>query len=97
MESDRLFGPLIRLTIAEGLSVVRITPLTANDLEEMLEDVRFDGHPDLATVLGRISQMIEEIPWLWDLTFHVRPGASGCEIVDAQMRLKPGSGFRPLY
>ncbi len=97
MESDRLFGPLIRLTIAEGLSVVRITPLTANDLEEMLEDVRFDGHPDLATVLGRISQMIEEIPWLWDLTFHVRPGASGCEIVDTQMHLKPGSGFRPLY
>ncbi len=97
MESDRLFGPLIRLSITGGLSIVRITPLTANDLEEMLEDVRFEGNPDLATVLGRVSQMIEEIPWLWDVTLHIRPGDSGCEVAGAEMRLKPGKGFRPLY
>jgi acyl-CoA synthetase (NDP forming) len=97
VEPDRLFGPLIRLALTEKGSVVRITPLTANDLEEMLEEVRFEGHPDLATVLGRISQMVEEIPWLWDLKLHVRPGASGCEVAGAAMRLKPGSGFRPLY
>ena len=97
MESDPLFGPLIRLAIAEGRSVTRITPLTANDLEEMLEDVRFEGNPDLASVLGRVSQMIEEIPWLWNLRIHVRPGDSGCEISHVEIRLKPGSGFRPLF
>ncbi len=97
VESDSLFGPLIRLDIPNKSSVVRVTPLTANDLDEMLEEADFDGHPDLPRLLGRISQMIEDIPWLWELRMRVRPGKNGCEASLVSMRLKPGVGHRPLY
>ncbi len=97
VESDSLFGPLIRLDIPERSSVVRITPLSVNDLDEMLEEAGFDGNPDLPQVLGRISQMIEEIPWLWNLSMRVRPGKEGCEVSSVTMCLKPGAGHRPLF
>lgn len=97
VESDSLFGPLIRLDIPERPPVVRITPLTVNDLDAMLEEAMFDGNPDLSQLLGRVSQMIEEIPWLWEMEMHIRPENEGCAIVSVRMRLKPGAGHRPLY
>jgi len=43
---------------------VRITPLTDRDVSEMVEIVKIPTGCGVEELLGRISQLIEELPWL---------------------------------
>jgi hypothetical protein len=62
--SDPSFGPLLRLRRPGGLPVVRITPLTDNDIREIVEAAEMPGDCGIEELLGRVSQLIEELPWL---------------------------------
>ncbi len=62
---DPLFGPLIEVTGPGGDKAVRITPLTEQDVAEILENIGIPQEAGLGETLGRLSQMIEELPWLW--------------------------------
>jgi acyl-CoA synthetase (NDP forming)/GNAT superfamily N-acetyltransferase len=61
---DPSFGPLICLLRAGEAPIVRITPLTDRDIREMVEIVRIPAGCGVEELLGRISQLIEELPWL---------------------------------
>ncbi len=70
------FGPLIALRRATLPSVVRITPLTDQDVRAMLEAAAVPpegGEPEL---LGRLSQLVEELPWLVELHGEIAPAPS---------------------
>jgi hypothetical protein len=43
---------------------VRITPLTDRDVREALASVEIPYDEAIERLLGRISQLIEELPWL---------------------------------
>jgi acetate---CoA ligase (ADP-forming) len=64
---DPLFGPLIELAVPGGPAVERVTPLTANEVAQALEAVGAPGESLLAETVGRVSQLIEELPWVWSL------------------------------
>lgn len=61
---DRYFGPLVEVS-AEGLEpVVRITPMSDRDIRETAESLGLEEIDGFLDLLGRVSQMVEEIPWL---------------------------------
>ena len=64
---DPLFGPLLEVALPGGPAVERITPLTANDVEEVLKAVGTPRQGRLGETIGRVSQLIEELPWVWSL------------------------------
>ncbi|MBI4916156.1 MAG: GNAT family N-acetyltransferase [Acidobacteria bacterium] len=68
---DPLFGPLIEVAAPGGAAVVRITPLTINDVTQVLEAVGAPHHDVVAETIGRVSQLIEELPWVWSLEGRV--------------------------
>ncbi len=71
IKSDPHFGPLISISSAGKPSSRRITPLTDRDAQSMLESSGWDVTPDSVELLGRISQFVEEMPWLWGLDANV--------------------------
>ncbi len=97
VKPDPLFGPLIQLQGEQFTPVVRITPLTESDLQETLEEVQLNAHTGLSQTLGRISQMIEELPWLWELEVRVISDSEPVLSPEIKMTLKPGGGHRPAY
>lgn len=74
IHQDRLFGPLILAERPGGPRILRITPLTDRDIEEALDSLELAGDSGLGELLGRLSQMIEELPWLWSLEGWATPG-----------------------
>jgi acetate---CoA ligase (ADP-forming) len=64
VRSDPSFGPLIRVLRAGKPPVVRITPLTDRDVREIVEAAEIPTECGVPELLGRISQLIEELPWL---------------------------------
>jgi acetate---CoA ligase (ADP-forming) len=97
VKPDPLFGPLIEIDLNDAKSILRITPLTDSDLQETLNELEIENDKGLREVLGRVSQMIEEIPWLWDFEVKVagveHPMVSG-EIL---LTIKSGGAERPSY
>jgi acetate---CoA ligase (ADP-forming) len=81
--SDPSFGPLLRLTRPGTPPVVRITPLTDRDVDDMLTALEIPREESLERLLGRISQLIEELPWLCGM-------AAGIVRIPAK---SAGSGF----
>ncbi len=73
---DPLFGPLIELALPGGQAVERITPLTANDVAQALEAIGARGQGALAETIGRVSQLVEELPWVWSLEILVTAKAA---------------------
>ncbi len=67
VNSDKLFGPLIKIYDGKGKKLTRITPLTDRDIEEIKSEFEIKDCGGLWETLGKISQMIEELPWLWEL------------------------------
>ena len=67
VRSHPVFGPVVVLARPNQPSVVRITPLTDQDVRGMLKDA--GAAPEAADVelLCRLSQLIEELPWLAEL------------------------------
>ncbi|MBZ5552318.1 MAG: GNAT family N-acetyltransferase [Acidobacteriia bacterium] len=64
VRSDPHFGPLIRLCRAGKNPVIRITPLTDHDVRELAESAEVPIECGIDELLGRVSQLIEELPWM---------------------------------
>jgi acyl-CoA synthetase (NDP forming)/GNAT superfamily N-acetyltransferase len=64
VHSDPSFGPLLRLLREGRPAVVRITPLTNHDVREIVEAADIPTECGVEELLGRVSQLIEELPWL---------------------------------
>jgi len=94
---DQLFGPVIEVKLSESQRVTRITPLTDRDLEKILEDLPIQISKGISQILGRISQLIEEIPWLWELELQVVTRGIPLLVSVNKMAVKPGGAFRPSY
>jgi acyl-CoA synthetase (NDP forming) len=82
VQSDPSFGPLIRLLREGKPPVVRITPLTDHDVQEIVEIAEIPSECGVAELLGRISQLIEELPWLCGMQAEIHrtehaPGRCG--------------------
>jgi acyl-CoA synthetase (NDP forming)/RimJ/RimL family protein N-acetyltransferase len=77
VESDPSFGPLLRLSRAGTPPAVRITPVTDRDIREMLGDLDLSPAAGLDELLGRLSQLIEELPWLSGMTARIAAGQAG--------------------
>jgi acetyl coenzyme A synthetase (ADP forming)-like protein len=89
----------------------RITPLTDRDATEMVRGIKgyrlltgYRGHPAadveaIEDVLLRISRLVEEIPEISELDLNpifALPPGQGCRIVDARIRIEPGSPRRAI-
>lgn len=70
IHQDPLFGPLILAERSDGRRILRITPLTNTNIEEALTFLGFTHEAGLGLLLAHLSQMIEELPWLWSLEGH---------------------------
>ncbi len=82
VSSDPSFGPLIRILRAGKPPVVRITPLTDRDVREIIETAEIPAECGVEELLGRVSQMIEELPWLCSMQAEIHraehePGRCG--------------------
>ncbi len=64
VQFDPSFGPLIHILREGKPAVVRITPLTDYDVREIVETAGIPTECGVEELLGRISQLIEELPWL---------------------------------
>jgi hypothetical protein len=78
--SDPSFGPLLRIEGEGGVGVVRITPLTDEDVREAAEDSGLARFAGAAELLGRTSQMIEELPWITAMRAEILRSVSGGEL-----------------
>ncbi len=94
---DPLFGPIIEIKTSESAKLLRITPLTDRDIEETMQELNLQKGSGICKILGRLSQMIEEIPWLWtfraELITEGNPLFSG----DINISIKTGGAERPTY
>ncbi len=97
VKPDPLFGPLIEVDISEIKSVLRITPLTDIDLEETLSEMNLPEKKGIGELIGRLSQMIEEIPWLWEFEAKAACVSSPLLIGEVLMKIKAGGAERPSY
>ncbi len=80
---DPSFGPLMCLWREAKRPVVRITPLTDNDLREIVKTVEIPTGCGVEELLGRVSQLIEELPWLCGMQAEVHrshDGPAGCSV-----------------
>ena len=68
VESDPSFGPLLRVAWPGRPPVVRITPLTDRDAREIIAAAELSADHGLEELFGRLSQMIEELPWLYAMS-----------------------------
>jgi acyl-CoA synthetase (NDP forming)/RimJ/RimL family protein N-acetyltransferase len=87
---DPSFGPLLQLVRPGTPPVVRITPLTDRDVREALAAAGIGFDEDLERLLGRVSQMIEELPWLCGMRAEVVSNAAQA----AASRVALGSSVR---
>jgi acyl-CoA synthetase (NDP forming)/GNAT superfamily N-acetyltransferase len=75
---DPDFGPIWRFRRQGTTSILRITPLTDLDIADVLERLRVPAGCGLAETLGRLTQLVEELPWLCHLEAHAFvPGGDG--------------------
>ncbi len=97
IKPDRLFGPLLEIKVPDYDTILRITPITDRDLEETLQQIRCSKEGGLSQTLGKFSQMIEEIPWLWELDAKVVLDKKPLIISDVAIKIKAGKIERPNY
>jgi hypothetical protein len=71
LSSDPDFGPIWRFHRKGVGSILRITPLTDLDIADVLEYMRLRPSSGLGETLGRLTQLVEELPWLWTLEAQV--------------------------
>ncbi len=97
VKPDSLFGPLLEVKAHNSQPILRITPLTNRDLEEIMKELKLEKENGIGQVLGRISQMIEEIPWIWNLEVQAIKDSIPMIIQDINISIKPGGVERPTY
>lgn len=61
---DPDFGPIWRFHRRGGASILRITPLTDLDIAGVMERLGLPAHGGFSETLGRLTQMVEELPWI---------------------------------
>jgi acyl-CoA synthetase (NDP forming)/GNAT superfamily N-acetyltransferase len=61
---DPDFGPIWRFHRRGVPSILRITPLTDLDISGVMEALHIPAACGMAETLGRLTQMVEELPWL---------------------------------
>lgn len=71
VQSDPNFGPLLRISRAARAPVVRITPLMDCDVREIFEALEMPADHGFEQLLGRLSQLIEELPWLCGMAAEI--------------------------
>lgn len=71
------FGPLMAVRRAGRPSPERILPLTDQDGRVMLDAIDLPCEGSEAELLGRVSQLVEEVPWLVELRAELLPAAAG--------------------
>jgi len=94
---DTLFGPVLELNIPNKKRFVRITPLTERDLDETFENIKIEESNGVKQILGRLSQMIEELPWLCCLEVYVVENENPTISNNIKMRLNIHDIKRPTY
>ena len=97
VKPDQLFGPLLEIMLENTRSIFRITPLTERDLEEIKKQLGSAKSKGVLEILGRVSQMIEELPWLWEVELEVTTLAKPLLISDSVIKIKSGKIERPTY
>ena len=71
LSADPDFGPIWRFHRASKESILRITPLTDLDIADVLERLRLPAACGLAETLGRLTHLVEELPWISTLEAQV--------------------------
>ena len=97
IKPDPLFGPLIEVNTSEEKSILRITPLTDIDLEETLLEMNLTEKKGIGEVIGRLSQLIEELPWLWELEAKAAVTDTPLLVGEITLKIKSGGVERPTY
>jgi acyl-CoA synthetase (NDP forming)/GNAT superfamily N-acetyltransferase len=89
MQPDRSFGPLVRVRRGGGIAAVRITPLTDRDVDEIIAGASLPAGHGLEELFGRVSQMIEELPWLCGIVagIHAAPAGGGKAHLGPRIRI----------
>lgn len=98
IRSDPSFGPLLRILREGKEPVLRITPLTDQDIREVVKAAEIPTECGVEELLGRISQAITELPWLSAMTGEIRRvehGDRACHVAlasDVRMGFSEWSG-----
>jgi acyl-CoA synthetase (NDP forming) len=71
LSADPDFGPIWRFHRPGGESILRITPLTDLDIADVLVELQLPPACGLGETLGRLTQLVEELPWLCTLEAEV--------------------------
>ena len=87
MRQHHVFGPVVVLGRAGQPVVVRITPLTDQDARGMLRSVGLPPDGEEVELLCRLSQLIEELPWVAELNADL-------EAATDESRAALGGGLR---
>lgn len=85
---DRYFGPLVEVGRRGQTPIVRITPMSDRDIQETATALGIDETKGFMELLGRISQMIEEIPWLGAMEADARVVGHHCRCLRARIGLR---------
>ena len=72
LSADPDFGPTWRFRRTGVGTVLRITPLTDLDITDVLERLRLSPTCGLGETLGRLTQLVEDLPWISSLEAQVR-------------------------
>jgi acyl-CoA synthetase (NDP forming)/GNAT superfamily N-acetyltransferase len=99
VRSDPSFGPLLGLSRPGAEPVIRITPLTDNDIRELLGTAGLPPDSGMEEIVGRVSQLIEELPWLTGLQAGVRRAGPGVRLGlgdPARLGFRAGASTPPL-
>lgn len=90
IKSDPHFGPLIVINVPGVQAVQRITPLTDRDAKAILESIGIRNSEKCEQFLGRVSQMVEELPWLQGMRAKLRITVDGEPVMhDVELMFKP--------
>ena len=93
--ADPHFGPVLSLRRRDHPAISCITPLMDTDARGMAEAAGWPEHAALMELLGRVSHLVEEIPWVAELHAEivVEGGAEGGPVVMAAegLRLRLGN------
>jgi acetate---CoA ligase (ADP-forming) len=88
---DSSFGPLVGVLRDGKAPVVRITPLTDRDVCEIIATAEIPSDWGVDELLGRISQLIEELPWLCSMQAEIHrtesPSGSCSATLGANLKL----------
>lgn len=94
---DPLFGPIIEIRLTDSLSILRITPLTDRDIDDTVQEMKLQKGGPFYHLLGRLSQMIEDVPWLWSLKAGVNYSGDSISLQNLSIVIKPAGVERPAY